>query len=354
MSSRLFAHPFHRFARMASLASLAAFVAAPALAQDAEEASPEPAVEEQPAEGEAPAEPAESPSEPESGGAFSYHGMVIEKGEVVEEPSPDMLEEFFGVVRAAGEEVETRAPASIAATAYAQQCKKEGVPIPPSFKGNDWKRIGRLPKGRVFASSDKPRAEVMVYKPMAGGKPTGVCVALPRGPEDGSVELMGVICQSKKSGKACFWDNWDRTASAPTQMKGASYKDMDIDRFQDGSMLKENCTNCHRGDNVYVIHADTLLAKSPLDSAARSPDVRYTPIGQAAWVNPEHANPPSNCTDCHGLPAFSSNYCSAVLMNSLGETMPPDRPTDWKKTYKSDIEQICRECGSTTGVCATP
>ena len=333
-------------------------------AVEEEPTAEEPAAEEEPAEGDETAtDPTEAEVEPQETterDVFAYHGMVIEDGEVVEDPAPELLEELFGSAGEAGEEVNTRAPASLPTTAYSVKCKQEGVPLPPPFTSGDWKRVGRLPANRIFASK-LPRADVLVYKPVdSSKKPLGLCVALPRGDEAGSVELLGVICQSKATGKACFWDNVDRTAvpKAPlARVTGASLKEVDIDRFQDGALLGENCTNCHRGDNVFVIHEDTFMAKAPMDTTARDPDATpYTPIGQTGtWVNPRHANPPSNCTNCHSLPEFSRPYCTTVLMKSLGETMPPaPRPASWQKTYKADLAQICSECGSTNGICSTP
>jgi hypothetical protein len=310
-------------------------------------------------EAEAEAEP-EEPTETTGRDAFAYHGMVIEDGEIVEDPSEELLQELFGTAGEGEEEVGTRAPASLSATAYAAKCKQEGVPLPPPFTSGDWKKAGRLPANRIFASK-LPRADVLAYRPVDGSKkPLGLCVALPRGDEAGSVELLGVICQSKSTGKACFWDNVDRTAVPklpPARVTGASLKEVDIDLFADGALLGENCTDCHRGDNVFVIHEDSFMARAPMDAAARDPDTMpYTPIGQAGtWINPMHANPPGNCTSCHSLPQFSKKYCTTVLLKSLGETMPPaPRPTDWQKGYEADLQQICSECGSASGVCATP
>ena len=82
------------------------------------------------------------------------------------------------------------------------------------------------------------------------------------------------------------------------RVTGASLKELDNDLFADGALLGENCTNCHRGDNVFVIREDTFMAKAPMDTTARDPDTTpYAPIGQAGtWINPMHASPPSNCT----------------------------------------------------------
>ena len=362
--------------RMAAFALIAALASAPVAlhTEDDEEAAEEhaeddaaeessheePAADEESAEGGEAAtdeDAAEETEETTAREVFAYHGMVIEDGEVVEDPDLAVLEELFGSLDEAGLEVESRAPASLPTTAYAVKCKQAGVPLPPPFTSGDWRKVGRLPANRIFASK-LPRADVLVYKPVGTDKkPLGLCVALPRGDESGSVDLLGVICQSKSSGKACFWDNVDRSAVPklpPTRVKGASLKEVDIDLFQDGALLGENCTNCHRGDNVFVIHEDTFMAQAPMDETTRSPDVSpYAPIGQTAWANPQHANPPSNCTNCHSLPEFSRPYCTTVLLKSLGETMPPaPRPADWKKSYKAELAQICSECGATSGICS--
>ena len=308
----------------------------------------------------------------ESGVAFPYHGMLIgNDGEVVEEPSDELLAQFFAATSDEtdsedGVESREAPPASLARTAYGQECSKQGVPIPPSLSSASWRSLGRLPNDRVFASR-APHTEVLFHKATESGSGNllGICLALPRskagaGDSPGALELLGVICQSKRTGRACFWDNIDRTQ--PNQVKrltGASYRAVDINRFQDGKALGENCTNCHRGDNVYIVHADTILAKAPeMAQTVRDPDTRYQPIGQAAWKNPAHASPPSDCAQCHGLPALTKEYCTTVLRPSIGQTMPMPfsvgqsdgrryaLEADWRTEYAADLRQIEQECAA--------
>ena len=341
-------------------------------AEPAEEAAAEPAGAAEPTDAAEPAEAhdAEATDQPaESRVAFPYHGMLIgDDGEVVEDPSDELLAQFFAATSDETDGVESRdaAPASLASTSYGQECSKQGVPIPPPLSSASWRSLGRLPNDRVFASQ-APHTEVLFHKATESGSGNllGICLALPRskagtGDSAGALELLGVICQSKRTGRACFWDNIDRTL--PNQVKrltGASYRAVDINRFQDGKALGENCTNCHRGDNVYIVHADTILAKAPdMAQAMRDPAARYQPIGQAAWKNPAHASPPSDCAQCHGLPALTKEYCTTVLRPSIGQTMPMPftvgqsegrryaLDSNWRTEYAADLKQIEQECAA--------
>src|SRR5690606_24485504 len=112
--------------------------------------------------------------------------------------------------------------------AYVQQCVDAGVPRPPVWNyedawhernGSKWKRATTSTADTLetlFISASLT-AEVFYYNPAEYGDPgEGVCVALPRSqfsgrlPSDGPpdyIALLGVICQGKVTGKACFWDN---------------------------------------------------------------------------------------------------------------------------------------------------
>ena len=82
---------------------------------------------------------------------------------------------------------------------------------------------------------------------------------------------MGVFCQSSTTGKACFWDSKDRVTGAAIQ--GPLDTPMVIANLRNGDTLVENCTDCHRGENVFLVHPGTPLA---FGASAVSPSW-YTP-----------------------------------------------------------------------------
>lgn len=137
-------------------------------------------------------------------------------------------------------------------TSYMTDCRNAGVPVPPNFSitGSAWTRQGQLSQNILSPGNV---AEVWTWAPPSG---RGACVALPRrsGSTPGSpATVAGVICQSATTGNACFWDNLDRTTLQRIQWDVQPLK---INQLQDGSNLAENCTNCHQGNNVYLVAPD--------------------------------------------------------------------------------------------------
>lgn len=199
--------------------------------------------------------------------------------------------------------------------AYIEDCKANGVPIPPDWPSNDWVSQGQL---NFTFISQGATAEVYAYN---DPNVAGACYALPR-TRGNNVSLLGIICQSAQTGKACFWDNRAADGSAIT----GSNVQLDIDQIQNGSNLSENCTACHRGDNVFLIHPGTALQlPAPYQTSSQ---VRYSPIGQPHWNNPPNMNLPAlnngqqSCSGCHGIPMTNPSYCG-LLRQSLQRTMPP-------------------------------
>jgi hypothetical protein len=216
------------------------------------------------------------------------------------------------------------------ASRYVETCRTQGVPIPPDWPDPRW--VSQGPLAFVFISAGLD-AEVFAFKDPSVA---GVCYALPRR-NGASIQLLGIICQSDTTGKACFWDN--RTVE-DVPIAGPDVQ-LDIDTIGNGFTLGENCTQCHRGDNVFNIHPGTALqlqrAGAPGGPYDTSPAVRYTPIGQAAWSNPGPLTltpPPAgqlSCLTCHGLPQTAGSfYCSSVLEPAARNTMPPfGSPAGW-------------------------
>lgn len=199
--------------------------------------------------------------------------------------------------------------------AYIKSCKASGVPIPPNWPSNQWVRQGDLNLSFLGGS-----AEVYAYN---DPNVPGACIALPR-ENANNVNLLGIICQSAQTGKACFWDNID---AAGNKITGANVR-LTVNNIKNGSNLAENCTMCHRGDNVFLIHPGTTLQLPAPYQTSLTPPTRYSPIGQANWSNPANTNLPAtnngqqSCDTCHGIPVNSPSYCN-ILRQSLMLTMPP-------------------------------
>ena len=274
--------------------------------------------------------------------AYLFHGEYMNAdGQKIKNPSPAAIEAFRAGKTRARAVANPRDQA-----AYCAACLKAGVPEPPSFSSGKWQSKGSLAKNSQFTSQNVK--DILVYE---SAKPPGVCVALPRGEGD-DIELDGVICQGKESGKACFWDNID--SSSGNRIVESDFKNMDIAKFQNGDQLDEDCTNCHRGDNVYLIHDE--LSQIPLSD----PDKRYEPIPTGPhtdgsfWNNPGRGPNEKNlmreegCGECHKMPAMSLEYCSSVLSPAITTGYMPQSgkldETDRDKLTCRDVCLLHYEC----------
>lgn len=170
-------------------------------------------------------------------------------------------------------------------TAYMNECAAAGVPIPPDFaiSGTDWEFQGQLTTKLIAANDD---ANVWTWH-RTGDR--GACIALPRG--DGSAgSLAGIICQSAETGNACFWDNLPRGGGSRIPWATETLVIRDL---QDGSELAENCTGCHRGNNVFLLSPDDptwcrlLRGQTSADCAPiAGTDIANFTLAVEATVNP--------------------------------------------------------------------
>ncbi|HSG40018.1 MAG TPA: hypothetical protein VLE27_10305, partial [Thermoanaerobaculia bacterium] len=239
--------------------------------------------------------------------------------------------------------------------AYIAECAAAGVPIPPSIgdlSPGNWTSLGFIPTSEQFIVGTP--AEVRVYEDA-----NGMCIALPRyNNAQTTVQLDGVICLSNTTSKVCFWDN---------QMSGAGFSfpagaqipigvpNLAVDplgRYQAGGAEIEFgsggvCTDCHAGENPYIIHPDSNLGGGvfmgdlddpPLSLPTFGPN-RYDPLVGASWPQNalSHAQPlvPGACVGCHvqgsagRFPHLSSDlpgYCGTILAQALTDTMPLGSP----------------------------
>jgi hypothetical protein len=129
-------------------------------------------------------------------------------------------------------------------TDYMRSCAAAGVPVPPDFVrgGSDWRHQGNLSTNLLAPGA---LAEVWTW---ASSASRGGCVALPRGGG-----LAGIICQGAASGNACFWDNIDRSTGGRIDWTTTPLR---IREIEDGNELNQNCTSCHRGNNVFIVSPD--------------------------------------------------------------------------------------------------
>jgi len=205
--------------------------------------------------------------------------------------------------------------------AYLDRCNAAEVPTPPNWPSSAWVARGEF-DGRPFLTSPSIR----VYQYTVPGR--GQCTALPRLTSDGSIDLMGIICSSDTTGKACFWDNIDAVTESRIHGPLATTA-MQIRYLQNGDSLRENCTNCHRGENVYVGQPGTRLAfpRAPVWPAPVSTN--------PAWVNPPafRVRGTSSCSGCHAVASLSTGaarYCGTVMRSAADLTMPSTAaPIGW-------------------------
>ena len=136
-------------------------------------------------------------------------------------------------------------------TRYMADCRVHRVPIPPDWAetGTPWVFQGTLTQNQLDPGGF---AAVWTY---SDPNVKGACIALPRGDGSPGTGLNGIICQSATTGHACFWDNKLRGVE-PEQVLGWKGQRLVISRLKDGSDLQENCTTCHRGNNVFLIAPD--------------------------------------------------------------------------------------------------
>ncbi len=130
--------------------------------------------------------------------------------------------------------------------------------------------------------------------------------------------------------------------------------EFDITKFRNGDQLFEDCTNCHRGDNVFLIHDE--LEDVPRTAANQ----RYTPIPEATkpsyvpeldriWSNPSRRRADGDennlmradgCGGCHKMPALSWPYCTSVLRPAITRGLMP--PTGGLSETERDT-LVCRD-----------
>jgi len=158
-------------------------------------------------------------------------------------------------------------------TEYMRTCRAHGVPIPPDWNvsSKDWERHGYLTTILLTPNNmekvqpdDTTFAGVWSY---ASPTVRGGCIALGR--SGGSFQ---VICQSAASGQACFWGNDPQLRSSSwtpetTEVAMSSLHDPE-QGFAPGTVA---CTECHRGNNAFLVAPDDATWATVLRPAQARP-----------------------------------------------------------------------------------
>lgn len=248
---------------------------------------------------------------------------------------------------------------------YVQECADAGVPIPPPLNFSQvtdpnynpdpnqphWVYQGILDKKFTNGLTTPPDpAHVFYYRPSDN---SGLCMALPRlATPTSNLTLFGVICQGTATSKACFWDTSNIPQSTTVCMKTSECNS----RWSGGAGLinsSQACTDCHSGDNVFIIHPDSKLDLDNVMSANW-----YEPITPEGW--PQNEGPMNyfidtsnsdSCIGCHAdriggrFPEINSGmplYCERVI-GSWATTMPP-ADTDLTKFEPTGLPELFDAC----------
>lgn len=210
-------------------------------------------------------------------------------------------------------------------TDYVARCRADSVPIPPAWSlalPTTWRYQGLLDNELILAAAD---THLWTW---ADPHRRGACILLPRG--GGAA---GLICQSATTGKACFWDNLPRTGG--TGRIDWNTATLDVNNLQDGDSLGENCTGCHRGNNVFLISPDNTTWKKVIKRSQSIANAgtnftthienaaipRYIPIStQSGWNNPSAGQ----CIGCHERPSVGFGPPSMPPVCKTSSTNPAD------------------------------
>lgn len=201
---------------------------------------------------------------------------------------------------------------------YSLRCEKEEVPLPPKWGDRAWQLLGDIDYKKTFASYAP--AKLYSYNDQ-----TGVCAAIVRAVGD-QIFQFGVICTNLKTGKTCFWDNVDEKGQTLTVTPGFDTKV----ESTGADKLRENCSECHRGDNPWLVLPGEVTEKLP------NPKVRFSPVATQSWSNPEIDKPIKGCSTggCHNIPKLSFPYCNFALRIIDKGLMPPDGSKDGIEEFR--------------------
>jgi hypothetical protein len=110
------------------------------------------------------------------------------------------------------------------------------------------------------------------------------------------------------------------------------------------------CVQCHRGENAFVLHQDTLLSNNPAMPFNTDSSVWYKMINSLGWTNPPKTTfaTGGGCTSCHEIGSTTdgekANYCSILKKASNAEMPSVAAPVGWNPAagspYKAHIDAM--------------
>ena len=225
---------------------------------------------------------------------------------------------------------------SAAGREYIAECRRAGVPVPPQWNGGGWIYEGDLTTN--FLGFGNP---TQVWR-ADSDSPAGICVALPRFSNAQTISALGIICLGTESSNACFYD-------ASTVGKDEKLNPEDLISGDD--LWNGVCTDCHAGENPYVVHPGGPLDLWP----DNRPQQWHSPLIKPSWpqnpgpfqainqvpINPLPPDSDASCLSCHNQAQFGrfpdvlalnawragydgsrSQYCSVIVASAIGNTMP--------------------------------
>lgn len=206
---------------------------------------------------------------------------------------------------------------------YIKGCRDAGVPVPDSYQlsGNGWTDNGDLDT-LFIGPGDKAK---VAFRANQGSEPEGVCIALPRY-ESGKTDTvaLGLICMGSATSRSCYFD--DKTPKALAAMRP-------LTDFKSGAELdapgQDVCTDCHAGENAFVIHPKAAAFKNIPNL---QPKAWHVPMVSKNWPqNPGPGTINRKCsTACHKqgdagrFPALSTDlpgFCGTILESAVRDTM---------------------------------
>jgi hypothetical protein len=133
---------------------------------------------------------------------------------------------------------------------YIEGCRTRAVPIPPDWAktGTPWQFQGELTDDLLQGLT----GDALVWT-FSDPKVRGACVAIMRG-ANGGVRVGDIICQSARSGHACFWENILK-GDPDKEFIDWKTKPLSISKLEDGATLGP-CPQCHHGNNAFLMSPD--------------------------------------------------------------------------------------------------
>lgn len=235
---------------------------------------------------------------------------------------------------------------------YMDSCRDNGVPVPNKLFSSVWQNLGSY-SPKVSNVTGTPRLWAHY-----GDEPSGACVAVTFTSE--SNVHVDMICLGVNSGKSCFFETDE-------QGEVGEISTSDMNSAADPDKMQGMCSDCHAGENPFIIHPDKP-AFGMLDRSKTMPENWQTPLVVSAWPTPgptnilDSINSSGRCTECHvqgyagRFPEISSElpgYCAILeILATPGpkRTMPASGGSFSDPLfYDKHIDTLLSLCGIPKG-----